>query len=891
MYVKLCLIVAQYYYRRIDVMSSNKKLVIIIAALCIAVVGVITGLILVLVASNQSANTQVKMKYEATDVFVKMEANLRDNNTTYPFKNGDSTYLELNAEIMEGNLSQPNSDTTLAVSDSRIVFEYIFTNLSHSINAYIDHTNELTITDNFTLSYAYSDEPVVDYDAMTLQDGTALTLEDSYTRQILMSDAYTYNVKYVYIVADVNNILADANIAGNFNWSLTRKDITTVTITYNAMANDSGLQADAAYITSTLPAATAIEAPKIYPVRDTEVFVGWGVGENATETITFPYKAAESVALYPVYKACNIPENIVYDKVADCYYVKNVPVADPTITEVVIPDYYDNGTNGKKPISYISDAESSGNNLLSDCKNTATVYIGKNIHTLGSYALSGFCVTNVIIAEGSQLTTIGSSVFASTAIQHISLPDSVEVINSYAFNYCTNLQSIDLGTGLTTIGGNVFDGCTSLESIYIPASVNSINSSAFVGCSNIESLFVDENNAKYTSKNHLTGEECNGIFTYSSDGYYSLVAACSGTILYEGLQKIANYACSGYEPEDPKLVLPESMVYISSWAFYNAKITSLTIPAKTRIIGTSITQGCDDLEEIIISSSNKYYSTNSYYYEGETKVEVPCNAVINQKTNQENWLIAACKNTVVGAGVVYIHNEAFTGLPITELDLDNGSLVTISDSCFSSTTLVSLTIPSTVTSIGYGITNYCTNMSSITVDSANTIYYCPEGSNSIVTIADNILIAGCPQSNIVEGITRVEKNAFRGKITPQDLVLPVSLKTIGEYAFYDNSYTRSITFAPNSELEEIEKYGFCINLNTSLISLTLPASLKRIGRNAFGGMNYLTELVFENTAGWKQYSDVEYSKFVKDVDLSDPAANARNFKSGVGWTTMYYSCE
>src|SRR5262249_39665067 len=79
-------------------------------------------------------------------------------------------------------------------------------------------------------------------------------------------------------------------------------------------------------------------------------------------------------------------------------------------------------------------------------------------------------------------------------------------------------------------------------------------------------------------------------------------------------------------------------------------------------------------------------------------------------------------NTITGLPVTSIGTQAFLGLGgITAVTIPN-IVTNIGDNAFSGSGLTSVTIPNSVTSIGNGAFSYCTNLTAITVDSANQNY-------------------------------------------------------------------------------------------------------------------------------------------------------------------------
>lgn len=89
-------------------------------------------------------------------------------------------------------------------------------------------------------------------------------------------------------------------------------------------------------------------------------------------------------------------------------------------------------------------------------------------------------IRRVVIPEG--ITVISKAAFNPEAfansrydqIQEIVLPDSIRMIEEYAFRGCASLQSINLPNGMTVIPRGLFYDCSSLKRIVIPDTVRVI---------------------------------------------------------------------------------------------------------------------------------------------------------------------------------------------------------------------------------------------------------------------------------------------------------------------------------------------------------------------------------------------------------------------------------
>ena len=125
------------------------------------------------------------------------------------------------------------------------------------------------------------------------------------------------------------------------------------------------------------------------------------------------------------------------------------------------------------------------------------------------------------------------------------------------------------------------------------------------------------------------------------------------------------------------------------------------------------------------------------------------------------------------------------------------SLTKISTSAFLSSTLTSIIIPKNVNDIGYGLFSGCTNLTSITVDSENSVYS-SQDSNVIIKTLDNTLMAGCKTSVIPEGVVVIEQFAFDQLSPMTSITIPSTVTSINDYAFGECTGLTSITLLPTN---------------------------------------------------------------------------------------------
>ncbi|MBD5407209.1 MAG: leucine-rich repeat protein [Treponema sp.] len=143
---------------------------------------------------------------------------------------------------------------------------------------------------------------------------------------------------------------------------------------------------------------------------------------------------------------------------------------------------------GITEISSIGGSTSSDSkSIFADCRLLNSVVLPETLEVIGSYAFTACNIKSVTIPAGVQ--TIGSRAFSCCYNLEAVEIDGAETLGDYAFYYCTSLKSVVL-KNVTTIGYATFGDCKNLSSVTMEA-VDSIGSYAFWDCKNLSSITID----------------------------------------------------------------------------------------------------------------------------------------------------------------------------------------------------------------------------------------------------------------------------------------------------------------------------------------------------------------------------------------------------------------
>lgn len=475
--------------------------------------------------------------------------------------------------------------------------------------------------------------------------------------------------------------------------------------------------------------------------------------------------------------------------------------------------------------------------------------IPEDVTRIQTCAFYGCYLTSITVSEN--VTYIGEKAFRCVNLQHIYynarnvenidtnnqgvfpqsirynnektfdaiIGDSVEIIPSKLFYGCEGLSSVTIGENVSSIGYAAFDLCQSLENAEIPDSVVSIGDHAFFKCSNLKNLHLGEN-----------------VTSIGGNAFYW--AKIQEVVLPENLESIYGNAFASTSLK--KIIINSKTLkaikpgYAASEPFDGCPCTELVLGDSVQSLGSGLFPSENYLRTITIGKNVRSLSLPkcpnlmTVYYNSESIKEKTAKTKIFSKLNCNNDV-----SVIIGENVKSIPAFLFAGFTkLSNIEI-NGNVENIGNDAFS-----------------------------------NTAYYNNEDNwEEEVLYIGNCLIKAKPEISgkykIKDGTVCIAEKAFYNCTGLTELVIPDSVKYIGENAFYlVNNISCPQDFGVSGSpwgAKAVDAYigkdGLLMYENSDMLLLlacspdasgtvTVPASVVEVGDYCFAGCENISTLDF-----------------------------------------------
>ena len=195
------------------------------------------------------------------------------------------------------------------------------------------------------------------------------------------------------------------------------------------------------------------------------------------------------------------------------------------------------------------------------------------------------------------------------------------------------------------------------------------------------------------------------------------------------------------------------------------------------------------------------------------------------------------------------------------------SVTSLGDLCFfGCSSLTSITIPSSVTSLGVACFSACVSLTSITIPSSVTSLDCFSGCSGLlsITIPSSVTslggacFSGCSSLTsitIPSSVTSMGYDCFRDCSGLKSITIPSSVTSLGWHCFWNCSGLTSITIPSSVTLLGKSCFEGC----SGLTSITIPSSVTSLGDYCFSDCKNLKTVYFKGKYCNSNYSDLKIS--------------------------------
>ena len=382
-------------------------------------------------------------------------------------------------------------------------------------------------------------------------------------------------------------------------------------------------------------------------------------------------------------------------------------------------------------------------------------------------------------ADVDNATTSAILVKSATSTADVSIPASVELnsisykvtsIAESAFNGNTKLESLTLSEDVKKIGSNAFKGCKNLKKMWLPSTLNEIDEAAFDGCDNVAyiclknstppsvkdnsfsaykaTLFVPNEASVGAYKNNAVWNQFStkkaGLFvdTYNKDNItYECVVNGEGESAVS-IAVLLKSSTTTAKPTIPESVVFNSVAYsvtsIADMAFMgNTKLVTLVIPKTITSIGEKAFNGCESLSVIESHLTSPIdIKDRNVFSDYSATLYIPINNKVddykNNGWNFSNIFVGERKEETID-GYTYIYSTGDQKAVLNKATASSKDLTVrgsfkIGDATYSVTAIdksvfkgnkniVSLTILDNVEVIRAGAFQNCTNLKKIVLPS------------------------------------------------------------------------------------------------------------------------------------------------------------------------------
>ena len=391
--------------------------------------------------------------------------------------------------------------------------------------------------------------------------------------------------------------------------------------------------------------------------------------------------------------------------------------------------------------------------------NVSNVTIPASVKTIGTAAFAESGLNAITFAQGSQITLIPAEAFAGSKLYSIEIPASVTEIGDNAFAD-TNLMSVSFaGDAVETLGDYVFANCKLLTNVVLPDGISTMGDGVFYNCGELRQVVMPS------------------------------------------VEELGDYTFFGCD-QLTTVTFGDNATCLGNYTFTNCTaLTTVTFGEQVNTLGEAVFAGCTALENIDLKNVTVI---GKEAFAGCTKLGTVTG--LNRVTSIGELAFYNCNGLkkldleaaeTIGKGAFAIENG---GKTYSEIKIPSAK--EIGAMAFYGGSETTVTIPATLTKLGYGAFANSQKLTAFVVEEGGNFFEVDGVLLRNIT-EDEYELCAFPGGKVVEegtysvpdNTTRIDAYAFSGlsKNAVKHVILPWSVRVIGVSAF-ENSGIRNYTF-------------------------------------------------------------------------------------------------
>lgn len=340
-----------------------------------------------------------------------------------------------------------------------------------------------------------------------------------------------------------------------------------------------------------------------------------------------------------------------------------------------------------------------------------------------------------------------------------------------------------------------------------------------------------------------------------------------------------------YDSKIKHVIIEDGVTTIGDCAFLDTNLNSIELPNTLLSIG-NLSFWLSNLSSVVIPDSVTVIESDAFLYCKNLKSVVIGNGV----KEIGNWF-GNCTNLtdiVIGGNVETIGASVFSDCPLESLEIPN-SVTSIGAGAFAGCHFESIILPSSITKIEDRTFSYCPNLRNVTIPDTITYigytafegdyqlegfdvdiknqYYCSPG-GVLYNKEQTRLMMYPPQKKstsytIPMSVTTISDNAFAYCSNLKNISLPSSITEIPVQAFSNCSNLMSIRIPDGVTSIGAAAFSDCYSLE----SVSIPDSLTSIGDSIFYGCSSLTSISIPNNVHTIPGGAFKNCSSLRDINL------------------------